>query len=156
MSSSRSRQPMKRPKYTRSRKIKAMRWLPPSTFSIRREGASVTTVENVIDLVSDGIETCDGDPIAPAKELSRSQIMPLLNVIVFDVNADGKKQLKQIAQAAEGLYANVTNQEQFQAELERARGIAEKGEKWKRDALSEADAVRIDRRKYIQYSSQTQ
>jgi Ca-activated chloride channel homolog len=53
------------------------------------------------------------------------------------------------------LYANVTNQEQFQAELERAQEIAEKWEKWKRDALSEADAVRIDRRKWIQYSSQT-
>jgi Ca-activated chloride channel homolog len=104
---------------------------------------------NVIYLVSDGIETCDGDPVAAAKELSRSHIMPLLNVIGFDVNADGQKQLKQIAQAAEGLYANVTNQEQFQAELERAREIAEKWEKWKRDALSEADAVRIDRRKWI-------
>ncbi|MBR8658921.1 Ca-activated chloride channel family protein [Brevibacillus aydinogluensis] len=104
---------------------------------------------NVIYLVSDGIETCDGDPVAAAKELSNSHVMPLLNVIGFDVNADGQKQLKQIAQAAEGLYANVTNQEQFQAELERAREIAEKWDMWKRDALTEAEAVRIDRHKWI-------
>ncbi|MBO8164396.1 MAG: VWA domain-containing protein [Brevibacillus sp.] len=105
---------------------------------------------NVIYLVSDGIETCDGDPVAMAKELSQSEIMPLLNVIGFDVNADGQKQLKAIAQAAEGLYANVTNQEQFKEELERAREIAERWERWKQDALSEAEAVRIDRRKWIE------
>ncbi|UFJ39238.1 VWA domain-containing protein [Brevibacillus humidisoli] len=105
---------------------------------------------NVIYLVSDGIETCDGDPIAVAKELSQSEIMPLLNVIGFDVNADGQKQLKAIAQAAEGLYANVTNQEQFKQELERAKEIAERWEKWKQNALSEAEAVRIDRHKWIE------
>jgi Ca-activated chloride channel family protein len=104
---------------------------------------------NIIYLVSDGIETCDGDPVAVAKELSQSNVMPLLNVIGFDVNAEGQKQLKEIAKASEGLYANVTNQEQFKQELERAREIAEKWEKWKRDALTEAEAVRIDRHKWI-------
>lgn len=104
---------------------------------------------NVIYLVSDGIETCGGDPVAVAKELSQSKIMPLLNVIGFDVNAEGQKQLKEIAQASEGLYANVTNREQFKRELERAKEIAEKWEQWKRDALSEADAVLVDRRQWI-------
>lgn len=104
---------------------------------------------NVIYLVSDGIETCDGDPVAVAEELSQSDIMPLLNVIGFDVNAEGQKQLKEIATASEGLYANVTNREQFKQELERAREIALKWEQWKKDALSEADAVLIDRKKWI-------
>lgn len=104
---------------------------------------------NVIYLVSDGIETCGGDPVAVAKELSQSKIMPLLNVIGFDVNAEGQKQLKEIAQASEGLYANVTNQAQFKQELERAKEIAQKWEQWKRDALTEMDAVLIDRRKWI-------
>jgi len=104
---------------------------------------------NVIYLVSDGIETCDGDPVAVAQELSQSDIMPLLNVIGFDVNAEGQKQLKEIAAASEGLYANVTNREQFKQELERAKEIAQKWEQWKRDALSEVDAVLIDRKKWI-------
>lgn len=104
---------------------------------------------NIIYLVSDGIETCDGDPVQVARELSQSHVMPLLNVIGFDVNAEGQKQLKEIAQASEGLYANVTNQEQFKQELERAKEIAQKWEQWKRDALSEADAVLIDRKKWM-------
>lgn len=104
---------------------------------------------NVIYLVSDGIETCDGNPVAVAKELSQSKIMPLLNVIGFDVNAEGQKQLKEIAHASEGLYANVTNREQFKQELERAKEIAQKWEQWKRDALTEADAVLIDRKKWV-------
>lgn len=104
---------------------------------------------NIIYLVSDGIETCGGDPVQVARELSESTVMPLLNVIGFDVNAEGQKQLKEIAQASEGLYANVTNQEQFRQELERAREIAEKWEQWKRDALSEVDAVLIDRKKWV-------
>lgn len=104
---------------------------------------------NIIYLVSDGIETCDGNPVAVAKELSESQMMPLLNVIGFDVNAEGQKQLKEIARASQGLYANVTNKEQFARELERAREIAAKWEKWKQDALTEADAVLVDRSKWI-------
>ncbi|KQL45162.1 hypothetical protein AN963_28120 [Brevibacillus choshinensis] len=104
---------------------------------------------NVIYLVSDGIETCGGDPVEVAKKLSESDIMPLLNVIGFDVDAQGQKQLKEIAQASEGLYANVTNRDQFRQELERAKEIAEKWEQWKRDALTEADAVLKDRRKWI-------
>ena len=104
---------------------------------------------NIIYLVSDGIETCGGDPVQVARELSQSDVMPLLNVIGFDVNAEGQKQLKEIAQVSEGLYANVTNQEQFKQELERAKEIAEKWEQWKRDALSEVDAVLIDRKKWV-------
>ena len=104
---------------------------------------------NVIYLVSDGMETCDGDPVAVARELSQSEVMPLLNVIGFDVNAEGQKQLKEIARVSEGLYANVTNQAQFRQELERAREIAKKWEQWKQDALSEADAVLIDRKKWV-------
>jgi len=104
---------------------------------------------NIIYLVSDGIETCDGNPVRVAKELSQSDMMPLLNVIGFDVNAEGQKQLKEIAKASEGLYANVTNKEQFKRELERAREIAEKWEKWKQDALSETDAILVDRAKWI-------
>lgn len=112
-------------------------------------GFSADKNTNVIYLVSDGIETCGGNPVAVAKELSQSKIMPLLNVIGFDVNAEGQKQLKAIAQASEGLYANVTNREQFKRELERAKEIAQKWEQWKRDALTEAGAVLIDRRKWI-------
>lgn len=104
---------------------------------------------NVIYLVSDGIETCDGDPVAVARELSQSNIMPLLNVIGFDVNAEGQKQLKAIAQASQGLYANVTNRDQFKKELERAKEIAEKWEQWKRDAWTEVGNILIDRRKWI-------
>lgn len=104
---------------------------------------------NVIYLVSDGIETCGGDPVAVAKDLSQSDVMPLLNVIGFDVDAQGQKQLKEIAQASEGLYANVTNRDQFRQELERAKEIAQKWEQWKKDAMTEMDAVLIDRRKWI-------
>jgi len=104
---------------------------------------------NIIYLVSDGIETCGGEPVKVASELSKSEVMPLLNVIGFDVNAEGQKQLKEIARVSQGLYANVTNQEQFKQELERAQEIAEKWEKWKQDVLTELDLVRIDRTKWI-------
>ncbi|USG65673.1 VWA domain-containing protein [Brevibacillus ruminantium] len=108
------------------------------------------TNTNIIYLVSDGIETCDGNPVQVAKELAASDFTPLLNVIGFDVNAEGQKQLKEIAKASEGLYANVTNKEQFKQELERAREIAEKWELWKQNALAEIDEVWVDRAKWIE------
>lgn len=92
---------------------------------------------NIIYLVSDGIETCDGDPLAAAKSLKDSDVQPIVNVIGFDVDAAGQKQLKDVATSAEGSYANVYNQDELTSEFDRAKEVAEKWEQWKQKALGE-------------------
>lgn len=93
---------------------------------------------NIIYLVSDGIETCGGDPIAEAKKLADSDIQPIVNVIGFDLDSDGQKQLKEVAAAAKGIYSNARNQEELKKELEKAQQIAEKWKEWRDKALTTA------------------
>lgn len=101
---------------------------------------------NIIYLVSDGIETCGGDPVTEAKKLADSDIQPIVNVIGFDVDSKGQQQLKEVATAAKGIYSNARNQEELKKELEKAQGIAEKWEEWKDNALTTASNEKWDKK----------
>jgi Ca-activated chloride channel homolog len=100
---------------------------------------------NIVFLVSDGIETCDGDPVAAAKKLADSNISPILNVIGFNVDADGQKQLKDVAKAADGIYTDISDQKQLNEEFERIEEIAKRWEKWKKNSMREAESLRVER-----------
>lgn len=75
--------------------------------------------KNVIYVVSDGKETCDGDPVQAAKKLNQSQIQAIVNIIGFDVKNEEQKALKEIAAAGQGEYIRADTPEQLQRELER-------------------------------------
>jgi Mg-chelatase subunit ChlD len=79
---------------------------------------------NMIYLVSDGIETCGGDPVKAAGQLQESNIAPVVNVIGFDVDEQGQKQLQQVASAAGGTYAAVANRNELTREFEKAKDQA--------------------------------
>jgi Ca-activated chloride channel family protein len=70
------------------------------------DGATNT---NIIYLVSDGIETCDGDPVAAAKALRESNIQAIVNVIGFNVDAAAAQQLRAAAEAGGGAYFDARN-----------------------------------------------
>lgn len=78
---------------------------------------------NIIYVVSDGIETCDGDPVQVAKELHDSNIKAIVNVIGFDVDSNGQKQLFDVAEAGGGQFQTVGNADDFKKiwESERRR-----------------------------------
>ncbi|MGI2329032.1 vWA domain-containing protein [Planococcus sp. YIM B11945] len=64
-------------------------------------------VRNVVYVVSDGIETCGGDPAAAAASLNESDIQAEVNIIGFDVDNEGQKQLEAVAKAGKGQYKSV-------------------------------------------------
>lgn len=99
---------------------------------------------NIIYLVSDGIETCNGDPIAKAKELAESNIQPIVNVIGFDVDSKGQQQLKEVAEAAKGIYENARNAEELKQQLQKAKDIADKWKEWKEKSINTANSNRLD------------
>jgi Ca-activated chloride channel homolog len=70
-------------------------------------------VENIVYVVSDGVETCDGDPVEKAQELSESDISAVVNIIGFDVDNEGQKALKQVAEAGKGKYETVKSKQDF-------------------------------------------
>ena len=79
---------------------------------------------NIVYLVGDGISTCDDDPVAAAKALYDSKITPIINVIGFNVDNDGQRQLKEVAKAVEGTYQDVQDAATLQKELDQANKIA--------------------------------
>jgi len=92
---------------------------------------------NIVYLVSDGISTCEDDPITAAKSLYDSDITPIVNVIGFNVDSDGQKQLREIAKVTEGTYQDVTSEKSLQNELDQAKMLAEKWEQWKEKSTKE-------------------
>ncbi|MCR8850838.1 VWA domain-containing protein [Rossellomorea sp. SC111] len=108
----------------------------PITLALNEAKKDLSTFKgdnnnNIVYLVSDGIETCDQDPVAAAKELYDSNLKPIINVIGFNVDTNGQRQLKDIADATEGIYENVDDQESLKSELEKIQSVAEAWEKWK-------------------------
>lgn len=70
-------------------------------------------IRNVIYVVSDGIETCGGDPVAAAASLTASDIQAEVNIIGFDVDNEGQKQLEAVAKAGNGQYKSVYSQSEL-------------------------------------------
>lgn len=103
------------------------------------ERAQGEGVRNIIYVVSDGIETCGGDPVTAAKKLKNSGIKPVINIVGFDVDDAGQRQLKQVASAAGGVYKSVYSEadlrEYMQAEKDR---IKNEWENWAISVKSDA------------------
>lgn len=60
---------------------------------------------NRIVLVSDGVETCGGDPVATARRLKRAGIAVTVDVVGFDIKkSTDAARLKQIADVTDGTY----------------------------------------------------
>ncbi|MGM7703764.1 VWA domain-containing protein [Pseudalkalibacillus sp. Hm43] len=103
-------------------KFKPTGWTPiASSLQLAKDdfkGANGNEVENIIYVISDGVETCDGDPVQAAKEIHESDLNITVNVIGFNLNQEGKKQLKATAQAGGGKYKDVNSQADLQQSLQ--------------------------------------
>lgn len=72
---------------------------------------------NILYIITDGIETCGGDPTAAAKELKNNGTNIVFGIIGFNVNATQDALLREIAQAGEGYYANASDAGTLTSEL---------------------------------------
>ena len=68
---------------------------------------------NAVLLVSDGIETCGGDPCAVAAALAQKGIKVQINVVGLDVDQKAKRQLQCIAKAGNGQYFDAQSADDF-------------------------------------------
>lgn len=98
---------------------------------------SAENSRNIIYFVSDGIETCDGNPVEAAKAVKDLGIDPIVNIIGFGVNSDESKQLKQIADAAGGNYADAQNQAQLREQFSKSIDEVLKWQAWHTKTKSE-------------------
>ncbi len=98
-------------------KIKALKpkGKTPISKSVELTAEKLRSVEEetTIVLVSDGKETCGGDPCELVKKLKESGIRFVMHVIGFDVTAREKEQLDCIAKAGGGKYFTARNASEF-------------------------------------------
>ena len=81
----------------------------PIGASLEKAREAFTNQENAdnrIILVSDGIETCGGDPVAAARKLREEGFKVTVDVVGFDVSSNDAAQLRKIAEAGGGIYTD--------------------------------------------------
>jgi Ca-activated chloride channel homolog len=99
---------------------------------------------NLIYVVSDGVETCDGDPVAVAKSLADSNAKPIINIIGFNVNSEAQAQLKEMAKVSGGIFSTANDQSELEAEFKRAQTVLEAWEEWKYDAEKDLEFMKVE------------
>ncbi|MEI6587829.1 MAG: VWA domain-containing protein [Candidatus Moraniibacteriota bacterium] len=82
--------------------------------------------KNIIMLISDGEETCNGDPVAMTKEIKSAGFNIKVNVIGFDVGGTTEAQLRKIAEAGDGQYSSVKNEKDFEAIFQQQENMVNK------------------------------
>ena len=94
----------------------------PITFSVQKTVEKLNAIgdETTIILVSDGKETCGGDPCALVMELRQSGIRFIMHVIGFDVTDEERSQLECLAEAGGGIYYAAKNAGEFQVAARKA------------------------------------
>ncbi len=90
-----------------------------------REDFAGTSGSKMLILVSDGMETCKGDPIAAARALVAAGYDLRVHIVGYDVARyqAAREQLKQIAEVAGGVYFDASDSEQLRQALQIAAPI---------------------------------
>ena len=94
--------------------VKASGWTPlAGAIKQARLDHEQTTDDITLYIVSDGAETCDGDPVAEAKAFAELSKDRHVNVIGFQVDQQAESQLKDVAEAGNGSYMAANTIEDF-------------------------------------------
>jgi len=93
----------------------------PLAFALEKTKEDLAGINDpqLVLLISDGMETCGGDPVAAAKDLIRAGYNLRIHVVGFDVrtNSDARAQLIEIAQSTGGAYFDAQSSEELRQAL---------------------------------------
>lgn len=111
-------------------------------------------VEHVIYVVSDGEETCGGDPVEATKELVDSDIHAVVNIIGFDISSDERKALEAIAEAGNGEYFKADNERELKETFRKEKtALISEWRQWQNENIVTS---RKEQTEYVSTSRQLQ
>ncbi|MBU7595245.1 VWA domain-containing protein [Metabacillus halosaccharovorans] len=142
---------------------KAIQSISPSGWtsiaeSLKQTGSKLNNNDatNVIYLVSDGEETCDGKPKEEAQALAQSDINAIINVIGLSVTSEDAAQLKEIAESAEGRYIDVKNQQELDQEFQQSNNTISQWVDWFHQNNNKAiDLLSEDKKRLMDLNEET-
>ncbi|WP_449354593.1 vWA domain-containing protein [Virgibacillus natechei] len=82
------------------------------------EMSSDVTEPTTVYIVSDGVETCDGDPVEEAESFVEDSEDKSVNIIGFNVDQDAEEQLEAVSDAGEGEYFPADNADELKTTIE--------------------------------------
>jgi hypothetical protein len=89
------------------------------------EFASLSEENNHVILISDGVETCNGDPCAAATVLSAEGVNVRAHVVGFDVSPEERAQLECIAENGKGQYFEAKGTEGLKVAVAEVQQVAQ-------------------------------
>ena len=84
-----------------------------------REASKGEEGELTLYIVSDGAETCGGDPVKEAKKFAADHKEGKVNIIGFDVDGKAENQLKKVAKAGNGEYIGANSTDELNKSMEK-------------------------------------
>lgn len=97
----------------------------PLADALRQAGAQLaaaeTPGEQVVYVVSDGQETCGGDPVAEARALHEGEIRAVIHILGFDLPADERAQLQAVAEAGGGVFTEIRSESDLARRIDELR-----------------------------------
>lgn len=104
---------------------------------------------SAVYVVSDGEETCDGDPVAAARDLVSDDVQAVVNIIGFDVADAEARALRAIATAGNGEYLGANSAADLRRALRAQRDeLRAQWARWRDESraiiASERDTTRAD------------
>ena len=100
-------QPLDKPRFLDALEKAVPRGQTPIAYSLQQAAqdfGAPSDEERGVILVSDGIETCGGDPLATVRDLTAKGFKVKIHTIGFDVDAAARAQLEAISTATGGEY----------------------------------------------------
>jgi Ca-activated chloride channel family protein len=118
--------PMSRNRVVQRQSVQAVRavgWTPLAAALHRAQAllASAPVGRQVIYVVSDGDETCGGDPVAVARLINTGQTRAIVNIIGFDLPAADRAALQKVASAGGGALIDIPNDASYRRTLAATR-----------------------------------
>ncbi|AQR74263.1 VWA domain-containing protein [Sphingomonas sp. LM7] len=105
-------------------RVRAVGWTPLAAGLARAEtllARSSTEGEQVIYVVSDGEETCGGDPVATARRINSGKTLAIVNIIGFGLPSSEAAVLKAVSDSGGGSFVNVNSRADYDRTLGQVR-----------------------------------
>lgn len=105
-------------------RIRAVGWTPLAAALDKAEALfaqSSTAGDQVIYVVSDGRETCGGDPVSSARRINGGATRAIVNIIGFGLPSSEAAALKAVSAAGGGNFVNVNSRSDYDDIFERVR-----------------------------------
>ncbi|WP_231633123.1 vWA domain-containing protein [Numidum massiliense] len=125
-------------------KVKPAGWTPIAlALETVKDDIPKNTDDVVVYVVSDGIETCGGNPVKAAKDLVSSDIETIVNIIGFDVDNEGKNLLKKVASAGNGEFTYVDSERELKKYMrEQYEQIQKSWLEWKEEGKEQSIQIK--------------